>query len=363
MSSEKLKRALDKLVQMEKRYGELEHLLVDPGIITDQSRYQKLTKEFSELLFPVEKYRKYSDAQRQIKELQELLGSGVDPDFSELAQSELDDLKSRVTDLEPLLLDLAFPRAQENDRNLIFEIRAGTGGQEASLFAADLFRLYTKYAEQKGWRVEVMNSHESETGGFKEIIFGVSGPGASKLLKWESGVHRVQRVPATEAQGRIHTSAATVAVLHEPEEIDVQIDPKDLKIDVFRSSGPGGQSVNTTDSAIRITHIPSGIVVVCQDERSQLKNKTKAMRVLRARLLEKMEQENQDKESKDRKAKIGSGDRSEKIRTYNYPEHRVTDHRIGLTVYKLPAVMDGDLDDITQALVQAEEDIRTDDRD
>ncbi len=363
MSSDKLKRALDKLAQMEKRYGELEHLLVDPDIITDQSRYQKLTKEFSDLLFPVEKYRKYSDSQRQIKELQELLAGGVDPDFSELAQSELDDLKSRVKDIEPLLLDLAFPRVQENDRNLIFEIRAGTGGQEASLFAADLFRMYTKYAEQKGWRVEVMSSHASETGGFKEIVFGVSGSGASKLLKWESGVHRVQRVPATEAQGRIHTSAATVAVLHEPEEIDAQIDPKDLRIDIFRSSGPGGQSVNTTDSAVRITHLPSGIVVICQDERSQLKNKTKAMRVLRARLLEKMEQENQDKESKDRKAKIGSGDRSEKIRTYNYSEHRVTDHRIGLTVYKLPAVMDGDLDDITQALVQAEEDIRTDDRD
>ncbi len=363
MALDKLNRALQKLAQMENRYTEVEQFLVDPDIITDQSRYQKLTKEFSDLMFPIEKYRKFRDYQRQSKELQEFIESGADDDFSELAQSERKDLQSRMKDLEPLLIDLAFPRTEERDQNLIFEIRAGTGGQEASLFAAVLFRMYSKYAEQKGWRVEVMSSHESEAGGFKEIIFGVSGPGASKLLKWESGVHRVQRVPVTEAQGRIHTSAATVAVLFEPEEIDVQIDPKDLKIDVFRSSGPGGQSVNTTDSAIRITHLSSGIVVICQDERSQLKNKNKAMRVLRARLLEKRTQESQDKESKDRKAKIGSGDRSEKIRTYNYSEHRVTDHRIGLTVYKLPAVLEGDLEDITQALVQAEEEIRVDERD
>ncbi len=363
MPSDKFKRALEKLAHMENRYRELEHLLVDPDVITDQTRYQKLTKEFSDLMAPVETFRKFSEHARQIVELKELIASGADDDFSELAKSELDDLTSSQQSLEPRLIDLAFPKAEEKNKNLIIEIRAGTGGQEASLFAADLFRMYSKYAEQKGWRVEVMSSHESDTGGFKEIIFSVSGPGASKFLKWESGAHRVQRVPVTEAQGRIHTSAATVAVLYEPEEVDIQIDPRDLKIDVFRSSGPGGQSVNTTDSAIRITHLPTGIVVTCQDERSQLKNKTKAMRVLRARLQEKMEQENLDRESKDRKAKIGSGDRSEKIRTYNYPEHRVTDHRIGLTVYKLPAVMDGDLDDITQALLQAEEDILIDERD
>jgi len=286
----------------------------------------------------------------------EISGS-ADPDdeFVQLAKAELESLTTQLNDWELQLRDMAFPRIVEKDRDLIIEVRAGTGGQEASLFAADLFRMYNRYAERKGWDMEVMSSHESETGGFKEIIFSITGPGASRHLKWESGAHRVQRVPVTEAQGRIHTSAATVAVLYEPEERDIEIDSKDLKIDVFRSSGPGGQSVNTTDSAVRITHLPTGIVVICQDERSQLKNKSKAMRVLRARLLEKMEQENQDKEARDRKAKVGTGDRSEKIRTYNYPERRVTDHRIGLTLYQLPNIMDGDLDAVTQALMKAEE--------
>ena len=344
-----------KLDQMQARYQELEQLLGDSDVINDQKKYQKLAKEFADLTPAVEAYRDYLENERQIKDARELIKSAGDKEIIELAEAELDDLITTQEEMKPRLEELAFPKIEEKDRDLIIEIRAGTGGQEASLFAADLYRMYTRYAERQGWDIEVMSSHESETGGFKEIIFGVSGPGASKHLKWESGAHRVQRVPATEASGRIHTSAATVAVLFEPEEVDVQIDPKDLKIDVFRSSGPGGQSVNTTDSAIRITHLPSGIVVICQDERSQLKNKAKAMRVLRARLLEKIEQENQSREDRERKSKVGTGDRSEKIRTYNYPERRVTDHRIGLTLYQLPNIMDGDLNNLTEGLIKAEQ--------
>ena len=291
---------------------------------------------------------------RQIDELQDLLKEKHDGDFEALARLELEDLKEKKLELEARLNDILYPREEEKDLNVIIEIRAGTGGQEASLFAADLYRMYTRYAERVGWRSEAMSSHTSETGGFKEVIFSIGGKGAANRLKWESGAHRVQRVPSTETSGRIHTSAATVAVLFEPEEIEVRIDPKDLKIDVFRSSGPGGQSVNTTDSAIRITHLPTGVVVICQDERSQLKNKIKAMRVLRARLFEKMKQETLEKTTQDRKAQVGSGDRSEKIRTYNYPDRRVTDHRIGFTIHKLPDVMDGDLDDIINALLKAE---------
>lgn len=351
----------EKLNEIEARYHELEQLLGDPKVINDQKSYQKLAKEFANITPIVEMYRIYQDHQRQITDLEEMLRAGEDDELVQMAQKELGELRAAQEELEPKLHDLVFPKIEEKDRDLIIEIRAGTGGQEASLFAADLYRMYTKYAEAKGWDVEVMSSNESETGGFKEIIFGISGFGASKYLKWESGAHRVQRVPVTEASGRIHTSAATVAVLFEPEEVDVQIDPNDLKIDVFRSSGPGGQSVNTTDSAVRITHLPTGLVVICQDERSQLKNKAKAMRVLRARLLEKMEEENQSKEAKDRKAKVGSGDRSEKIRTYNYPERRVTDHRIGLTLHQLPNIMNGDLDAICEALIKAEEEASTHD--
>jgi len=350
-----------KLDQIESRYSELESLLADPQVMADQKAYQKLAKEFADITPAVEAYREYRDHARQIDDLKEMIAGGSDPELTALAHEDLSQLTQSQQDLEPRLHDLAFPKFEEKDRDLIIEIRAGTGGQEASLFAADLFRMYSRYAEMKGWDVEIMSSSESETGGLKEIIFGITGPGASKYLKWESGAHRVQRVPATEASGRIHTSAATVAVLYEPEEVDVSIDPRDLKIDVFRSSGPGGQSVNTTDSAVRITHLPSGLVVICQDERSQLKNKAKAMRVLRARLSEKMERENQSKEAQDRKVKVGSGDRSEKIRTYNYPERRVTDHRIGLTLHQLTNIMDGDLDPVTHALVQAEEEARKQD--
>lgn len=345
-----------KLDQIEQRYQELEQLLGDSAEVNDQRRYQKSAKEFSDIAPIVELYRDYKEKARQIHELEEMIQSGgADDDFIALASAEVDSLKSVQAGTQSRLHDLVYPKVVEADRDLIMEIRAGTGGQEASLFAADLFRMYTRYAERKDWSTDVMSSHVSETGGFKEIIFSITGPGASKHLKWESGVHRVQRVPATETQGRVHTSAATVAVLYEAEEVDLNIEPKDLRIDIFRSSGPGGQSVNTTDSAVRITHLPSGIVVICQDERSQLKNKHKAMRVLRARLLEKMEQERQSKETHDRKVKIGTGDRSEKIRTYNYPERRVTDHRIGLTLHQLPMILDGDMDAVTQALIRAEE--------
>lgn len=344
----------DKLEKLEKRYQELEVQLSDARVIADQGQYQKLAKEYSGLTPAVEALRQYRQLIRQIAELKNLLSEKHDREFEDMAKAELKDLNAQEEDFQKKLDGFANPRKEEKDHNVIIEIRAGTGGGEASLFAADLFRMYTKYADKKGWTPELMSSHPSEAGGFKEVIFGVSGPGASRSLKWESGVHRVQRVPTTEASGRIHTSAATVAVMFEPEEVEITIEPKDLKIDVYRSSGPGGQSVNTTDSAVRITHIPTGTVVACQDERSQLKNKMKAMRVLRARILDKLQQEHSDKTSQDRKAKIGTGDRSEKIRTYNFPDRRVTDHRIGFTTHQLPSVMDGDLDEIVNALLQAE---------
>jgi peptide chain release factor 1 len=299
--------------------------------------------------------RAYAEAVVESEGIQKLLNEKQDEEFGALARSELSDLVKKQQEYLNHLNDLTNPKKKAKDRDLIVEIRAGTGGQEASLFAADLYRMYTKYADQKNWKVESISSNESETGGFKEVIFSVSGVGAEKHLQWESGAHRVQRVPETEASGRIHTSAATVAVLFEPEEVDVKIEPKDLKVDVFRSSGPGGQSVNTTDSAIRITHLPTGLVVICQDERSQLKNKYKAMRVLRARLMDKIQQENTAKTMQDRKLKIGTGDRSEKIRTYNYPDRRITDHRIGFTTHRLQEVMDGNLDVVTQALIKADE--------
>ena len=352
----------DKLKKILERYQFLEQQLGDAKVIADQGLYQKLAKEFSTLSPLVEAYRQYKETDRQIADLRQLLQEKHDRDFEELARAEQKDLTRKLEAQEARLEELLYPKREEADRDLIIEIRAGTGGQEASLFAADLYRMYTKYAEKKGWKAEPMSAHESETGGFKEVVFSISGKGASKSLKYESGAHRVQRVPVTEASGRIHTSAATVAVLFEPEDVEVSIDPKDLKIDVFRSSGPGGQSVNTTDSAIRITHLPTGVVVICQDERSQLKNKMKAMRVLRARILDKIEQENQDKATQDRKAKVGTGDRSEKIRTYNFPDRRVTDHRIGFTIHQLQNILDGDLDPVVDALLHAEADMEADNR-
>jgi len=352
---------LEKYEKIEKRYIELEQLLADLEVISDQGQYQKLAKEYSDLTPVVAMFRILRETDEHARQTMAFLEEGHDKEFEDLAKVELEELTKKKQELLEHLNDLTNPKKQEKDRDLIIEIRAGTGGQEASLFAADLYRMYTKYADQKGWAVEAISSNASETGGFKEVIFSVSGKGAEKHLKWESGAHRVQRVPETEASGRIHTSAATVAVLFEPEEVDVKIDPKDLKIDIFRSSGPGGQSVNTTDSAVRITHLPSGLVVICQDERSQLKNKHKAMRVLRARLMDKVQSELSDQESRDRKLKVGSGDRSEKIRTYNYPDRRVTDHRIGFTTHRLMAVMDGNLDEIAQALIKAEAEEPSDD--
>ena len=345
---------LEKLGKIENRFKELEHLLADPKVMADKSQYQRLVKEMSDITPMVGLLKNYKKALEQIAELKKLLKEKHDRDFEDLAKSELQELEKKKKDLESEINDFLNSGKEEKDQNIIIEIRAGTGGAEASLFAGDLFRMYTKYAAQKGWKAEIMNSHPSEAGGFKEVILGISGREASRRLKWESGVHRVQRVPTTEASGRIHTSAATVAVLFEPEEIELVIDPKDLKIDVFRSSGPGGQSVNTTDSAIRITHLPTGTVVICQDERSQLKNKLKAMRVLRARLLDKMRKEATDKATQERRSKIGTGDRSEKIRTYNFPDRRITDHRIGFTTHQLMKVIDGGLDELTDALLRAE---------
>ncbi|MDP8266075.1 MAG: peptide chain release factor 1 [Candidatus Aceula meridiana] len=346
---------VEKLQNAKKRYEELEQLLADPKVIADNKRYQSLAKEMSDLTPQVTAFRQYEDVVRQKQDLQTLLEDKHDKDFEELAHVELEDLQKSQDDLEKKLTDLLNPKKQERDRDVILEVRAGTGGAEAALFAGDLYRMYTKYAAIKGWKLDMIGSNQTEAGGFKEVVFSLSGKGASKRLKWESGAHRVQRVPATEASGRIHTSAATVVVLFEPEEVDLVIDPKDLKIDVFRSSGPGGQSVNTTDSAIRITHLPTDTVVICQDERSQMKNKHKAMRVLRARILDRMEREKAQKESQERKSKVGSGDRSEKIRTYNFPDRRVTDHRIGFTSHQLNAILDGALDELTDALIKAEE--------
>jgi len=344
-----------KFTSSEVRYLEIEGLLADPKMISDQAQYKKLAREYSQLGPVIAAYRQYKESFSQIEELENILTQESEPEFKELAKSEIQDLQGRCETLLAELDSLTNPKKQEKNRDLIFEIRAGTGGEEAGLFAADLYRMYNKYADAKGWRVDPISCNESEAGGLKEVIFSISGNGAERSLKWESGIHRVQRVPATEASGRIHTSAVTVAVLFEPEEVEVNIDPKDLKIDVFRSSGPGGQSVNTTDSAIRITHLPTGLVVICQDERSQLKNKYKAMRVLRARLLVKSEEDHNAKTSEERKLKVGSGDRSEKIRTYNYPDRRMTDHRIGFTSYKLSYIMDGALDELVNALIKADE--------
>ncbi len=345
----------EKLEKQEARFLELEKLLADSETMSNQGQYQKLAKEYSDLTPLLQTYREYNNIKKQIEDLKVLLQEKHDSEFEKMMKFEVEDLKIKEKDFYQKLDDLANPKEKEKNRALIMEIRAGTGGEEAGLFAGDLYRMYTRYADKMGWKVELMSVSVSDTGGFKEVVFSISGDGVEKRLKWESGAHRVQRVPATEQSGRIHTSAATVAVLVEPEEVEVNINPADLKIDVYRSSGPGGQSVNTTDSAVRITHMPTGVIVACQDERSQLKNKMKAMRVLRARIMDKIQQENFEKTSKDRKAKIGTGDRSEKIRTYNFPDRRVTDHRIGFTTHQLPSVLDGDMDELTDALIKAEE--------
>ena len=340
----------EKLDGVESRYQEIEHELSQPDVFQDRERFERLSREHSELGKVVEVYREYRHAESELESSRELLKDS-DPEMRDLAREEIDALSADLERLEASLKKLLIPKDPLDDKNVILEIRAGTGGDEAALFAADLFRMYSRYAENLTWKVEPMTYHATGGGGFKEVIALISGKGAYSRMKYESGTHRVQRVPTTEAQGRIHTSAVTVAVLPEAEEVDVDIDQNDLKIDVFRSSGPGGQSVNTTDSAVRITHLPSGVVVTCQDEKSQHKNKAKAMKVLRSRLLDTMTQEQNEQRSEARKSQIGTGDRSGRIRTYNFPQGRVTDHRIGLTLYKLDGVMEGDLDDIVDELV------------
>jgi len=340
---------LDKLAEVEKRYEQLESLLRDPQILNKQREYSKVAKERAELEEIVTCYREWRKVEQEIQENRELLNEN-DEAIRELAKEEVSVLRERKEEIESRIKILILPKDPNDSKNVILEIRAGTGGEEAALFAASLFRMYSRYAESRGWRVEVMNSNPTGLGGLKEIIVLIEGKGAYSRLKFESGVHRVQRVPVTEGSGRIHTSAVTVAVLPEADEVEVEIDPKELRVDVFRSSGPGGQSVNTTDSAVRVTHIPTGLVVSCQDEKSQHKNKAKALKVLRARLLEKREEERRSKIAATRKLMVGSGDRSERIRTYNFPQGRVTDHRINFTLYKLERVMEGELNELLDAL-------------
>jgi peptide chain release factor 1 len=340
----------DKLKGVEERFAEIERRLSDPSTMQDMDAYRNLAREHSELSRVVEAFHAYKLAVSDIEESQELLRDG-DPDIKELAREELERLEAQRGRLEAELKRLLTPKDPNDAKNVIMEIRAGTGGEEAALFANDLFRMYNRYAESVNWSVEVMSHHPTGVGGMKEVIAMIRGRGAYSRLKYESGIHRVQRVPETETQGRIHTSAVTVAVLPEAEDVEVHIDPNELKIDVYRSSGPGGQSVNTTDSAVRITHLPTGLVVTCQDEKSQLKNKNKAMKVLRARLLDAQIQAQADERSEARKSQVGSGDRSGRIRTYNFPQGRLTDHRIGLTLYKLDAVLQGDLDDVIDELI------------
>ena len=346
------------LESLEKRYKEIERLMGEPEVISDSQRLKRLAKEHSTLKPIVEKYREYKKNQKELDEVERLLGQKRDDEeFIELLESEKEDLENKNKRLKEELEEFLFQHQEGQDRNIIMEIRAGTGGEEAALFVSDLFRMYSKYAQSKAWKVEVLSSHPTATGGFKELIFSVEGGGVYNRLRYESGTHRVQRVPTTEASGRIHTSAATVAVLPEAEEVDLKIDPNDLKIETFRASGHGGQHVNVTDSAVRITHLPTNTVVSCQDERSQIKNRQKAMKVLRARILEKLEKKKNEEISKFRKSQIGTGDRSQKIRTYNFPQNRVTDHRINLTLYKLNDILEGDLDQIIDCLIK--EDRRT----
>ncbi len=339
----------DKLPGVEARFLELENLLSNPEIVQDREAYQRYSQEHAELNPIVRSFRVYRQTLSDLEDSKELLKDG-DPEIEDLAKDEIDTLSEKKSDCESELKKLLIPKDPNDVKNVIIEIRAGTGGEEAGLFVSDLFRMYGKFAEEKKWKVEVMTHHPTGVGGLKEVIALFSGKGAFSRFKFESGTHRVQRVPVTETQGRIHTSAVTVAVLPEAEEVEIQIDPAELKIDVYRSTGPGGQSVNTTDSAVRITHLPTGLVVTCQDEKSQLKNKNKAMKVLRARLLDSIIREQNEKRSADRKNQIGSGDRSERIRTYNFPQGRVTDHRIGLTLYKLEEVLQGELDTIIDEL-------------
>lgn len=342
----------EKLEAIKNRFDEVNHKMTDPGVLSDMKAYQELVRERASLEEIANTYQKYLDVAEQLREARELLENEQDHEMVEFLRGEVDTYEKQAGETEDLLRTLLIPKDEFEGKDIIMEIRAGTGGDEAGLFAGDLFRMYSRYAEKNGWKTEILSSSPSEMGGFKEIIFSVKGKSVYPLMKFESGVHRVQRVPETESGGRIHTSTATAAVLPEAEDVEISINPADLKIDVFRSTGPGGQSVNTTDSAVRITHLPSGTTVSCQDEKSQLQNKEKALRILKARILEAARREQEEAQAENRRKQVGTGERSEKIRTYNFPQGRVTDHRIGLTVHRLGSVLEGDLDEITEALLE-----------
>ncbi len=346
---------LDKLAFIENKYDELSVKISDPSIMANQNEWRKLCKEHAELEIIVGAYKEYKQVIEDLQDSKDMLEMESDKEMKEMLNEEINELKSREEELENRIQILLLPKDPNDDKNVFVEIRAGAGGDEAALFAANLFRMYTRYAENNRWTVELMSVNETGIGGMKEVVFMIKGNGAYSKLKYESGVHRVQRVPDTESSGRIHTSTATVAVLPEVDDVEVEINEKDIKFDVFRASGNGGQCVNTTDSAVRLTHLPTGIVISCQDEKSQLKNKEKAMKVLRARLYEMAEAERAAGIAEDRKSQVGTGDRSERIRTYNYPQGRITDHRIGLTLYKLETFLNGDIDEVINALITADQ--------
>lgn len=346
----------EKLLLMEKKYEEISVRLSDPDVIGDNKLYTQLMRDYKYMTPIIDKFREYKKAKNSFDEAKELLdGGGLDNDFKEMAQEELVSSKNQIEQIVNELKILLLPKDPNDDKNVVIEIRGGAGGEEASLFANSLYRMYTMYAEMKGWKQEILNANPTELGGFKEISFSIEGEGAYSRLKYESGVHRVQRVPETESQGRIHTSTVTVAVLVEADEVELNINPTDLKIDYFRASGAGGQHINKTESAVRITHIPTNLVVECQDERSQYKNKDRAMKILRSRLYEALQQEQNDKIASERRMQVGSGDRSERIRTYNFPQGRLTDHRIGLTIYRLEDLLNGNLDEVFDALATADQ--------
>jgi peptide chain release factor 1 len=346
-------RLLNHLTELEARLEELDRELSDPGVLSSPAALKRLGKERADVEGKVGRLREYRSLHRRLKEAEAMVEGERDPDMLSLAEAEVAECEPKVEELEKSILSLLFPADPNDTKNAILEIRAGTGGEEAALFASDLYRMYARHGERQDWDVEVMSSSESDIGGIKEIVVAVKGTGVYGRLKYESGVHRVQRVPETEASGRIHTSAATVAVLPEAEEVDIAVHEKDLRVDVYRASGPGGQGVNTTDSAVRITHVPTGLVVTCQDERSQIKNKAKAMKILRARLLDARVREQEEKVRDSRRSQVSTGDRSARIRTYNFPQGRVTDHRINLTLYRLQEILDGDLEELVESLAAA----------